>query len=284
MDAQLRDRLRSGRLHNTLLVDGREHATVRGPFHWSATTDASFLATRVDARCDIAQGVHDGYPGLRHVRTLCAVHGLGWLVIDQILGSGDHRAESFWHVHPSWVMRRTGSTVLFQHAGGQHSGLASTADRVDVIDEGPDAIHAPEYGRVEPAPFVRLVREGPAPLAIATFIATDAAAASTVAIALDTCLAGDEWDGVVVRVTAPGTTLHAAVAAPRQTARAAAAPPWPAIAWGTSEVRTDARAAIDVVAGGGAWQAMVDGTVCRVGARARTDEFELACGSPGGRR
>ena len=284
MDAQLRDRLRSGRLHNTLLVDGREHATVRGPFHWSATTDASFLATRVDERCDIAQGVHDGYPGLRHVRTLCAVHGLGWLVIDHILGSGHHRAESFWHVHPSWVMRRTGSAVLFQHASGRHSGLASTADRIDVVDDGPDAIHAPEYGRVETAPFLRLVREGPAPLAIATFIATDAALASTVAIALDMCNAGDHWDGVVVRVTAAGTTIHAAVAAPRQAAGASAAPPWPAIAWGPSEVRTDARAAIGVVAGAGAWQTMLDGTVCRVGAPARTNEFELAGGSPGGRR
>ena len=108
MDRALRERLRSGRMHNTVLVDGAEHTAARAAFHWKKRTDARFLFTHTADRGDIAQGMHDGYPDARHVRTLFAVHGAGWLVVDQIVGHGRHRAESFWHLDPAWTPRYTG--------------------------------------------------------------------------------------------------------------------------------------------------------------------------------
>jgi hypothetical protein len=263
MDPGLRDRLRSGRLHNTVLVDGREHAIVGGPFHWTSTTDAGFLAAHVDERCDVAQGVHDGYADVRHVRTLLAIHGIGWLVVDQLLGSGAHRAESFWHVHPSWTTRPCGSTILLRHAEAGQSSITSTAEIVEVMDDSPDAICAPEYGRVEPAPLIRTVKEGPAPLIVATFVAAGAAAASDVAIGIDPCRVAAEWDGVAVHLTTGHVDIRALVAAPWRHARGAQGGAWPGVSYGTSNLQSNGRAAILVRSAATTWHAIVDGTELR---------------------
>lgn len=284
MDADLRDRLRSGRLHNTVLVDGRDHATVRGPFHWSATTDASVLAIRVGEGCDIAQGTHDGYAQLRHARTVFAIHGVGWLVVDQILGSGRHRAESFWHLNPSWTLRLSGRRVLLHHASGRQSALAFTTDRLEVVADGPDALHAPEYGRVQPAPFIRAAEEGQLPIAMATFIASHVARPADVGVTLERCEVAAGWDAVAVRLTGPSVDIRAAAAAPCRTVDGAPPPAWPGIRYGSSDARTDARAAIHVAGAGGGWQALIEGTDFTVISGAAVDEMELACSRQGGPR
>ena len=61
MDAAARDRFRSSRMHNTLVLDGAEHARPDGPFHWQSRADARFLVARTGADFDFAVGTHDGH-------------------------------------------------------------------------------------------------------------------------------------------------------------------------------------------------------------------------------
>jgi len=277
MDAALRDRLRSGRLHNTVLVDDGEHASVRGPFHWSATTDAKFLFTQADDHLDIAQGAHDGYGTLRHARTVFGIDGVGWLIVDQLLGTAPHRAESFWHLHPSWRPRLFGRTVLLDHAQGDQAAIISTAALVELVSDGPDAIFAPEYGRIERAPFVRAIEAGIAPFALATLVATDADFVSEATIALETLSIADGWDATGLQVSGPRLDISALAAAPRQPAGGAAEPEWPRIRYGTIRAQTNGRAAIRVRRNDRVWQSVVDGTEVTIDGAAAADRQSLAC-------
>ncbi|HTI38118.1 MAG TPA: alginate lyase family protein [Vicinamibacterales bacterium] len=242
MDPALRDRLRSGRMHNTVLLDGDEHTRVNGPFQWSRSTDARFLLTHVGERCDVAQGTHDGYANVRHVRTLFAVHGAGWLVVDQILGRGRHRADTFWHIGPSWMPIPSQAGVMLQHrATGLLSSLTATADAVTIVDTGPDAIHAPEYGHLTSAPVIETAHEAEAPFAIATFVAASDAAAVDVAVAIHSCAAPEGWVGVAVLLT--GSAIEAAALTAAPTGRGAS---WPGTRYGVPGLQTNGRAAISV--------------------------------------
>ena len=46
MEPATRDRFRASRMHNTLILDGTDHAQPDGPFHWRSRADARFLVAR----------------------------------------------------------------------------------------------------------------------------------------------------------------------------------------------------------------------------------------------
>jgi hypothetical protein len=255
MDAALRDRLRSGRMHNTVLVDGLEHTAARGPFHWRRRTDAAFLFTRSTDRADIAQGAHDGYGEVRHVRTLFAAHGTGWLVVDQILGRGPHSADVFWHIDPEWTLDRSGGSILLRHRDGARSSLTASVNTFDIASDGPDARHAPEYGRVESAPVVRTTYEAQAPFTVATFVASSAAAAADIHIEVHACAAPDGWVATAVMVGSPAFEIAALVAAPVGDTRA-----WPGGRYGISGLQTNGRAALALRRDSTSWHCVAEGT------------------------
>jgi hypothetical protein len=240
MDPSLRDRLRAGRMHNTVLIDGEEHAAVRGPFHWSRTTDARALFSLAGDGWDIAQGMHDGYPECRHVRTLFSVHDVGWLVVDQILGTGRHRAEAFWHVAPDWRLTPCDGGIALEHVDGSRSILASTAETTEIVERGPDAIYAPEYGRVAHAPFIRTVHASNAPLTFATFLSSTAELDVTgVSLAVQACPAPGGWVGAAVVVSSTAREIVAVTAAPERPAGN-----WPGAPFGVPQLQTDQQAAL----------------------------------------
>ena len=242
MDAGLRDRLRAGRMHNTVLVDGDDHSAVHGPFHWQRRTDASVLFTSAGDRWDIAQGMHDGYPGNRHVRTLFAVHGVGWLIVDQVLGDGEHRAESFWHVDPGWTLREAGGRIALSHSDGSRAIFTSSAESIEVVSDGPDAVHAPEYGRLARAPFIRTTHRSHAPLTIATFMSSSARVGpEDVRIALYSCPAAPGWVATGIIVGSAALEIVAVVVAPELSAG-----DWPGTLYGLPQLQTDSRAAISI--------------------------------------
>ena len=75
-DPELRDRFRSTRYHNTLMVDGRPQSLAAGPFHWHSTASATAYSWRSEPGLDVFEGTHDGYRPLVHQRTVLARAGL----------------------------------------------------------------------------------------------------------------------------------------------------------------------------------------------------------------
>jgi hypothetical protein len=244
MDAGVRDLFRSGRMHNTLAVDGEEHTAVGGPFQWRRRTDAGFLFTHIGDDWDVAQGVHDGYAQCRHVRTVFTIKDAGWLVVDQLLGGGRHRAESFWHIDPAWTLTEAPPAILLTHGDGTRWSLATTAGAVHVVRKGPHAAQSPAYGRLVPAPFVQTSHQTDAPFAIATFISPAAQRAEETEVAVHSCAAPDGWAAVAIVVTAAALHITALTVAPARCSLE-----WPAVRYGIPGFETAGRAAIFIRGG-----------------------------------
>lgn len=182
MDAALRDRFRSSRMHNTLVLDGRDHASPKGPFHWASRADAHFLVARTAPGLDFAVAAHHGYDPGRHMRAVVALHGLGWLVVDRIGPAARVVADAWWHLHPSWRAELRDGVVALRNAGGTRLAFASTAPDVAVLDDPGVATVAPEYGRIESSLTIRASRSGAGPFDIAGFIPATAALSAGVSI------------------------------------------------------------------------------------------------------
>jgi hypothetical protein len=245
MDEGLRDGLRSSRLHNTVIVDDREHARPRGPFHWHATTDAHVTFAQTAEGCDAVQGFHDGYGDVRHARTCLALRDIGWLIVDQLIGSGVHRGDLYWHIHPDWVLETDADAIRLRGGDGSGAALAVTAGDVVISREGPLAAYAPEYGLVLTAPVVRASSSGPLPMTLATFIALPAAARGCIQLTVSPVhgRAPAGWMGSAVSVVCGAGRIEALIAAPEGPPR-----PWTKTRWGTQRLSTDGRAAVSVAA------------------------------------
>ena len=175
MDPALRDRFRGTTMHNTLVVNDRPQSEPRGAFHWASRTDAECTAWSTRPEKDYAEGRHDGYAGLTHVRRVVALHGIGWLVVDHVSGTASwSSARAYWHLHPAWtVFQEDERRFSLRHRDGLELAMVSTAPLQEI--DGPEACYAPAYGRVEPAPCITATVEGAGPLTIATFIPATAA-------------------------------------------------------------------------------------------------------------
>ncbi len=252
MDPAVRDRFRSTAMHNTVVFDGRPASRPRGPFHWASATDAACVVWQSEAHFDYVEGVHEGYRPRTHARAIFALHGIGWVFLDHVLGppEGTTVADAFWHVHPDWRWTARGAGVLFEHRDGIVSAMESTAGlRVLSADEaaGLDS-YAPVYGRVERSLCVRARVASALPKTVATFItAIPAPALASIQEVPVTHAPGPQWHGSAFRLTWCGQEaiiLTAVEQSPGGTGTRARAS-----MWGTDLAQTDARAAVIQLSG-----------------------------------
>jgi hypothetical protein len=225
MDPHLRNRLRATRMHNTVVLDGRDHAEPRGPFHWETNPDARLLFARTDAGFDFAEGTHDAYAHASHVRSVLALHGIGWMIVDHVFGDDEVAAEAWWHIHPSWSSS-INRTLAF-------------SERARTIEQGDWSVYAPEYGRVERAPAICLATRGRPPFSFAAFIPSHAPSAVPIEIRRVAVEMPPPpgWVGSAFHIT--GTSDLTVLLATR-VARDGV-PSGPEAMWGTSDIQSDAR-------------------------------------------
>ena len=265
-DPELRDRFRSTAMHSTLLLDGKPQSEPDGPFHWrrSATARArvwrSTATTRPDG-ADYMEGTQDGYAPRRHVRSILAVHGIGWWVLDHVFGTGVAEALTHWHLHPAWHASIRDGHTLLTHADGFVLALATTGDvTVARPGETPLAFWSPEYGRVEPASTIAVRFRGALPLTLATFI--PAQPAFTKGLDLQRLIIRDtpvgwlgtgwhvKWEGGEVSLVASVNTADTG----DDTSS------WSPSLWGTEDLTTDGRVASVVRVPGRECLVLIDGS------------------------
>jgi hypothetical protein len=254
MDAALRDRLRTTAMHNTVVVNGRSQSEPQGPFHWRTTTDARAPLWISDVAFDYAEGNHDAYAPIVHSRSVLAVHDVGWIVIDHLLGDGTARAEAFWHLHPGWSAHQEHGRTTLRHRDGAVLTIASSLP-LEILGPGAPgglAAYAPVYGRVERGTCIRARVDAAVPVTFATFVpnercikAEPGATAEIAAVAI-TQAPPAGWHAAAFKVTV--ARYEALVlAAIERTPHATAASP--GALWGTNTVRTDARMALTCLSG-----------------------------------
>ena len=241
MSAGARDTFRSTRMHSTVTLNGRDQALPQGPFHWQTQANGRMLAAFVGTGFDFAQGTHDGYGMLRHVRSVLALHDLGWLIVDAVAGDGHAAADAWWHLHPRWTASRAQDGIDLADAGATALTIAFTTKDVEVLTGTPLAQYSPEYGCIEPSATLRASAQRMMPFVMGTFIPSGRAASGykqRIAIA-ETRLhspAPQGWLGSAFSIRIDASEVVVLLAIPSiDTAR------WHSRRWGTSTVQTDAR-------------------------------------------
>ncbi len=246
MDPALRDRFRSSAMHNTVALDGRPQSEPRGAFHWRTRAHAQAPIWQSSDGWDYVEGTHDGYAPHRHTRGILAIHGVGWWIVDHVLGTGAAGIAPYWHIHPSWgcslaadgrVCRLEGPAAVL--------ALASSAP-LELLAPGshPLAFHSPAYGMVEPAPVARGLITAPLPATVAAFV--PASPDMTPGLAIEQLpveeAPGPAWHAAAfaVRWTDGVVTLIAAVERSGIAGGSASAPGG---RWGAAGLRTDRRLA-----------------------------------------
>ncbi len=86
--------------HNTVTVDHMDQMWRLGRFlwvDWAQGTVLSFCPTELNA-WDYFEGEHDGYRrlGITHRRAVQRLKDFGWLIVDELLGKGEHQASLHW--------------------------------------------------------------------------------------------------------------------------------------------------------------------------------------------
>ena len=170
---------RGTRVHPTVTVDGEDQSVMGGPFMWTRHA-------RVRSRClDLPHGIvdaeHDGYRRLAdpvtHRRWLHAPPGdQTVLVVDVLLGKGEHEMRASWPLHPDLDVAVTPAGHLASRGGSPALLIAygsSTDLEMGVVRGDPDS-HlgwwADRLERRTPSWLVWGACRGRAPLVIASLI------------------------------------------------------------------------------------------------------------------
>jgi hypothetical protein len=176
MNGALRDRMRGSASHNTLTIDGRGQSEPAGPFHWRTRADATLGPFLAEPAFDLAEGWHDAYAPIRHRRRVIRMRNEGWLIVDELLGTGTHDVTAHWHFDPRWMAasdapgrlrltHETGYTVRLVH-----EGETAVLTHGDDGDEG--SWCAPAYGALVPAWTARITTRAVLPRTLVTWIDT----------------------------------------------------------------------------------------------------------------
>ncbi len=118
----LRHYLRSTAAHNTVRLDGQEQSEIWGAFRVARRArPVSATLGDWDAGQLVFTGEHDGYrrlPGSpRHRREIRMGAGR-WEIRDTVTGAGQHRVESFLHLHPAVAVKQVTERELYLTAPG----------------------------------------------------------------------------------------------------------------------------------------------------------------------
>ena len=173
-DPALRDRFRSSASHNTVTIDNQPQARPDGPFHWRTRANATLIGWRSHPRLDWVEAVHNAYATLPHRRSVLRAADSGWLIVDEVLGSGEHTAAAHWHLDPDWTLRTDApGRMRAMHTDGTEAWILSDAGEI-VLAHGDDISgmgwFAPAYGVVVPAWSARIARTEQTPIAMVTWV------------------------------------------------------------------------------------------------------------------
>jgi len=155
---------RSSAAHSTVEVDGTGQAVPTGPFSWRSRPSARLVSWRNGAVLDVAEGEHRGYehlPGaVVHRRKVILVKGGFCAVVDDLIGSGEHRLDARFQFAPmpltlssgGWATAgETRAAHLFVRAFSTVPVKAAVAEGVVSPRQGWVSSH---YGRLTPAPML----------------------------------------------------------------------------------------------------------------------------------
>lgn len=171
-----RRHFRSSAAHSTMRIDDADQAEPDGPFRWRTRPQAHIKGWASSAAADFACAEHDAYAPVTHRRTAVFAKPDHFIVVDDLLGDGEHAWELRYQLAPmpvsieadGWLRARgddghalllrvvtptTFSTRIAEGARAAGGGWVSTV-----------------YGRRVPAPLIVFSGSARLPLRVATIL------------------------------------------------------------------------------------------------------------------
>ena len=113
---ELRDLFRGSSSHNTLTIDHEPQSLPDGPFTWRTVANCASDVWLSRDRFDFVSGRHDGYQRLPKpatpVRSILFLKHDYWIIRDQVLSSGEHDLNLWFHFAPTVNAEVAGGKVI----------------------------------------------------------------------------------------------------------------------------------------------------------------------------
>ncbi|HNC09513.1 MAG TPA: alginate lyase family protein, partial [Anaerolineales bacterium] len=144
--------------HNTVTVDGKDQMTLVSRFTWTNWAKGKVLKQSEN----LWQGEHDGYKPVRHKRTVMALEGDRWLVIDDLEANESHHYSLHWLLADYGIQKlasgnalllKTSDSKLFDSIKVQTGSINGEA-KFSIVRADPNSTRgwrSRYYGHKEPA-------------------------------------------------------------------------------------------------------------------------------------
>lgn len=138
--------------HNTVTVDSKDQMTMVSRFTWTNWAKGKVLL-HTD---DLWQGEHDGYKPVRHKRTVMALEGNRWLVIDDLEAKKPHHYALHWLLSDAPFTQNNNSLHLNYEASTYkiQTGLLNGEGKFTILRADPNSTYgwrSRYYAHKEPA-------------------------------------------------------------------------------------------------------------------------------------
>ena len=168
--------------HNTVAVDALDQMTKGTRFMWFDWTKSKIILSKIfqDAQLKLFQGEHYGYhrDGINviHRRAILSAED-SWVIIDDIVGSGEHDIELFWHLADCDIDVLGKSVTLKTDQG--HVGLSVISSDETMKcqflrgdEKRPIGWESLYYGQRNPLPVFIVSARASLPLRVITLVCT----------------------------------------------------------------------------------------------------------------
>lgn len=179
-DREWRNFFRGTAAHSTVRVDGLDQAEPRGPFSWAARPRAHLRRFSAGDRLEVVEAEHGAYSHLngsvRHRRRVLWVKPRYWVIVDDLLGGGEHDVELRFQFAPIEVTVTPDLWARGRGAGGGAFLLRAFAGvplKAELRCGEPAPIEgwvSTDYGQRRPAPALVYSAVTTLPLRVATVL------------------------------------------------------------------------------------------------------------------
>jgi hypothetical protein len=183
-------------VHNTVTVDGRDQMRRASRFLWLdwAQASARLYSSNGNSKFDCLEGEHDGYRnlGIKHRRKVLWMPEAGWIIVDDIIGTGVHQARLHWLAAdlPYEVSAAPFAVVFTGESPVSWNIFASTAGSAAIVRAGEEVWsskgavpqdkntqvlgwESPNYGELRPALSITYNTRSQLPVRFVTAIFTN---------------------------------------------------------------------------------------------------------------
>ena len=164
--------------HNTIRVDGQDQMTRASRFMWFDWTKARLIRYEDAEAGKLMQGEHYGYrrkgQNVVHRRTVLTRSENCWVIVDDVLGTGEHELELYWQVCDSEYQLSDNKLTLNKEAGLVELAVTAQGQEVSVEclkgNDGPMGWESAYYGNRKAAPVLVCRASGELPVRFVTVI------------------------------------------------------------------------------------------------------------------